>query len=53
VTVDELCTWLDVDDNYLTASGVALLTGAFEDLYVGTQRSDEGNPDNRIASACE
>jgi uncharacterized protein (TIGR02996 family) len=44
---------IDVDDNYLTREGLELLAATGLPFHVGEQRDDEGEPENRYASAYE
>lgn len=44
---------LDVDDNFLTAAGLQLLEGICAEVHVGDQRTAEGDPAQRYASAYE
>ncbi|HWO18076.1 MAG TPA: TIGR02996 domain-containing protein [Kofleriaceae bacterium] len=44
---------IDVDDNYLTLEGVELLAATGLPFHFGEQRDDEGEPEDRYASAYE
>ena len=44
---------IDVDDNYLTRDGIKLLKTTGLPFHFGEQRDDEGDPENRYASAYE
>ncbi|HWO18077.1 MAG TPA: WGR domain-containing protein [Kofleriaceae bacterium] len=44
---------IDVDDNFLTRAGVQLLKSTQLPFHFGEQRDDEGDPENRYASAYE
>jgi len=44
---------IDVDDNFLTRDGIKLLRSTSLPFHFGDQRDDEGDPENRYASAYE
>jgi len=44
---------IDVDDNFLTRDGIKLLKATKLPFHFGEQRDDEGDPENRYASAYE
>ena len=44
---------IDVDDNYLTRDGERLLRSTRLPFHFGAQRDDDGDPENRYASAYE
>ncbi len=44
---------IEVDDNYLTRDGIKLLKSTGLPFHFGEQRDDDGDPENRYASAYE
>jgi uncharacterized protein (TIGR02996 family) len=44
---------IDVDQSYLTDEGIAILSKLATNVYVGEQRDDDGDPDERYIAAHE